>query len=45
VRDVIPTVAMTPEMLERFYPKIDGVWTPDFKAIAALPAKGDCGRV
>lgn len=44
-RDVIPTVPMTAEMLEKYYPKIDGVWTPDFKAIAALPAKSDCTRV
>lgn len=45
VRDVIPTVPMTAEMLEKFYPKTDGVWTPDFEAIAALPAKSDCTRV
>ncbi len=45
VRDVIPTVPMTAEMLEKYYPKIEGVWTPDFAAIAALPAKGDCTKV
>jgi ABC-type sugar transport system substrate-binding protein len=45
VRDVIPTVPMTPEMLEKYYPKKDGVWTPDFAAVAALPAKGDCTKV
>jgi hypothetical protein len=45
VRDVIPALPMTAEMLERFYPKVDGVWTPDFEAIAALPVKGDCARV
>lgn len=44
VRDVIPTVPMTAEMLEKYYPRIDGVWTPDFAAIAGLPAKGDCTR-
>jgi ABC-type sugar transport system substrate-binding protein len=44
-RDVIPTVPMTAEMLERFYPRKDGVWTPDFAAIAALPVKGDCTKV
>jgi ribose transport system substrate-binding protein len=44
-RDVIPTVPMTAEMLENFYPKKDGVWTPDFAAIAALPAKGDCTKI
>ncbi|MEP6900194.1 MAG: sugar ABC transporter substrate-binding protein [Actinomycetota bacterium] len=45
VRDVIPAVPMTAEMLEKYYPKKDGVWTPDFAAIAALPAKGDCTKV
>lgn len=44
-RDVVPTVAMTPEKLEKYYPKIEGVWTPDFAAIAALPANGDCTKV
>lgn len=44
-RDVIPTVPMTAEMLEKYYPKKDGVWTPDFKAIAGLPAKSDCTKV
>jgi ribose transport system substrate-binding protein len=45
VRDIVPTVPMTAEMLEKFYPRKDGVWTPDFAAIAALPAKGDCTKV
>lgn len=45
VRDVIPTVAATPEVLARLYPKKGGAWTPDFGAIAALPAKSDCTRV
>jgi ribose transport system substrate-binding protein len=44
-RDVIPTVPMTAETLEKFYPKVDGVWTPDFNAIAALPAKRDCTKI
>jgi len=44
-RDVIPTVPMTAALLERYYPKKDGVWTPDFAAIAALPAKGDCTKI
>ncbi len=43
--DVVPTVPMTAEMLEKYYPKKDGVWTPDFEAIAALPVKGDCTKV
>ncbi len=44
-RDVIPTVPMTADMLERFYPKKEGVWTPDFAAVAALPVKTDCTQV
>ena len=45
VRDVIPTVPMTAEMLEKYYPKKDGVWTPDFEAIAALSKKADCTKI
>lgn len=45
VRDVIPTVPMTAAMLEKFYPRKEGVWTPDFAAVAALPAKSDCTKV
>lgn len=45
VRDVIPTIPMTAEMLEKYYPKKNGVWTPDFEAIAAIPAQSDCTKV
>ncbi|MEP7213323.1 MAG: sugar ABC transporter substrate-binding protein [Acidobacteriota bacterium] len=45
VRDVTPTVSMTADKLENFYPKKDGVWTPDFVSIAAIPAKSDCTKV
>jgi ribose transport system substrate-binding protein len=45
VRDVIPTVSMTAEKLEKFYPRKDGVWTPDLVSIAAIPAKSDCTKV
>jgi ABC-type sugar transport system substrate-binding protein len=45
VRDVTPTVSLTAENLEKFYLKKDGVWTPDFQAIAALPTTADCSRV
>ncbi len=45
VRDVTPTVPMTAEILEKYYPKKDGVWTPDFEAIASLPTSGDCTKV
>ncbi len=44
-RDIIPTVSMTPELLEKYYPKRKGVWTPDFNVIARIPAKGDCTKV
>ena len=45
VRDVMPTVSMTADMLEKYYPKKDGVWTPDFKRSPAIPDKGDCTKV
>ena len=45
VRDVIPTIPMTADMLENYYAKKDGAWTPDFKAIAAIPTKSDCTKV
>lgn len=44
-RDETPTVSMTADNLEKFYPKKDGVWTPDFEAIAAIPTKGGCTKV
>jgi ribose transport system substrate-binding protein len=44
-RDVVPTVSMTPELLEKYYPKRKGVWTPDFNEIAKIPARGDCTKV
>ena len=44
VRNVMPTIPMTAEMLPRFYPRIDGAWTPDFKAISAIPVKSSCTR-
>ena len=45
VRDVVPTVPMTAEKLEKYYPKKDGVWTPDFQAIAEIPTKDDCEKI
>ena len=45
MRDVIPTIPMTAELLPRYYSKIDGAWTPNLEAIAALPAQSDCTRV
>ncbi|HEV8592918.1 MAG TPA: sugar ABC transporter substrate-binding protein [Pyrinomonadaceae bacterium] len=44
-RDITPTVSMTVDNLEKFYPKKDGVWTPDFAAIAGIKTKGDCTKV
>ena len=43
-RDQIPTLPMTPELLPRFYPLMDGAWTPDFKAISALSVARECAR-
>jgi len=45
LRDVVPTVSMTADILEKYYPKIDGAWTPDFTAIAELAKNSDCTRV
>ena len=45
LRDVTPTVSMTADTLEKYYPKKDGVWTPDFTAIASIPTKSDCTKV
>lgn len=45
IRDVTPTIPMTADELQKYYPKKDGVWTPDFAAIAGLPTKGDCTKV
>jgi ribose transport system substrate-binding protein len=44
-RDVTPTVSMTADNLEKFYPKKDGVWTPDLKAIAAIEKQESCTKV
>lgn len=41
-RDVIPAIPVTAETLARYYAKIDGAWTPDLQAIAALPVKTSC---
>jgi hypothetical protein len=44
-RDVAPTVSMTADNLVDFYPKKDGVWTPDFAAISAIETKQKCTKV
>jgi ribose transport system substrate-binding protein len=44
-RDVTPTVSMTADNLDKFYPKKDGVWTPDFAAISAIKTKDQCTKV
>lgn len=45
LRDVTPTVSMTADNLEKFYPKKDGVWTPDLAAIAAIKTQESCTKV
>ena len=45
LRDVTPTVSLTSDNLEKYYPKTDGVWTPDFSAIASIPTQGTCTKV
>ena len=44
-RDVTPTVSMTADNLEKFYPKKDGVWTPDFTAISSISTNKECTKV
>lgn len=44
-RDETPTVSLTADNLEKYYPKKDGVWTPDLAVIAAIPTKGSCTKV
>lgn len=44
-RDQTPTVSLTADNLEKYYPKVDGVWTPDFNAIAGIPVKGSCTKI
>jgi ABC-type sugar transport system substrate-binding protein len=43
-RDIMPTLPMTAELLSQYYPRIDGAWTPDLKAIAAIPVGSSCAR-
>lgn len=45
IHDVIPSVPLTADILERYYSKKEGSWTPDFAAIAALPLKSGCTRI
>lgn len=44
-RDVTPTVSMTADNLEKFYPKKDGVWTPDLSTISSIEKKTKCTKV
>lgn len=41
-RDVIPAIPVTADLLPKYYPKIDGIWTPDLQAVAALPSATSC---
>lgn len=45
VCDETPTVSLTAGNLEKYYPKKDGIWTPDLATIAAIPMKGSCTKV
>jgi hypothetical protein len=45
LRDETPTISLTADNLEMYYPKKDGAWTPDLAAIAAIPTKGSCTKV
>jgi ribose transport system substrate-binding protein len=44
-RDVTPTVSMTADNLGQFYPKKNGVWTPDFEAISAIKTNSKCTKI
>ena len=41
-RDVIPAIPVTADILPKYYPKIDGVWTPDLEAVASLHTSVSC---
>jgi len=41
-RDVIPAIPVTADTLPKYYPKIDGVWTPDLLAVASLHTSVSC---
>lgn len=41
-RDVIPAIPVTADILPEYYPKIDGVWTPDLEAVARLRTPVSC---
>jgi ribose transport system substrate-binding protein len=43
-RDVIPAIPVTADLLPKYYPKVGGVWTPDLRAVAALPGTVSCSR-
>ncbi len=45
LHDVTPTVSLTADNLEKYYPKKDGVWTPDFEAIASISTASTCTKV
>lgn len=44
-RDVTPSIPVTADTLEKYYTRKDGIWTPDFAAIAGIPTKDDCTKV
>ena len=44
-RDVTPSIPLTADTLPNYYKFENGIWTPDFTAIAAIPTKSDCTKV
>jgi ribose transport system substrate-binding protein len=41
-RDVIPAIPVTADILSKYYPKLDGVWTPDLQEVARLQTSVSC---
>ncbi|MEW5978299.1 MAG: sugar ABC transporter substrate-binding protein [Acidobacteriota bacterium] len=45
LHDVMPTLAVAADSIRRFYPKNNGQWCPDLRAISAIPVEQNCIRV
>jgi ribose transport system substrate-binding protein len=43
--EVTPTVTVTKESITKYYDKIDGIWIPNFGAIASVPRESKCSKV
>ncbi len=44
-RDVTPSIPVTADVLEKYYTHENGIWTPDFEAIAAIETNSGCRKV